>query len=84
MSNDIQNILTLADTLGAHLGVTHWAISMRVSTKGDFIKKLRDGGDARTKTVSRVFELFSQQWPADLDWPNHVPRPNPTQQEKRA
>jgi hypothetical protein len=75
MSNDIKNILTLSDTLGAHLGITHWAVSMRVSSKGDFIKNLKDGSDIRTKTAARVLQRFHDNWPSDLEWPKGVQRP---------
>jgi hypothetical protein len=75
MSSDITNILTLSDRLGAHLGITHWAVSMRVTSKGDFIDRLRKGSDLRTKTASRVIAKFNQIWPADLEWPESVPRP---------
>lgn len=78
MSNDITNIMKLSDALGAHLGITHWAVSMRVSSKGDFIDRLRKGSDLRTKTATRVFQKFSDSWPADLEWPADVPRPEHT------
>lgn len=68
-------LLTLADMLAAHRGVTHYAISMRALRKGDFFKKLRDGGDCRTSTAERVLAWFAANWPADLEWPRHIPRP---------
>lgn len=75
MSNEIDDILTLSDRLGAHLGITHWAVSMRVSSKGDFLDRLRNGSDLRTKTAARVLLKFHQNWPADLEWPSDIPRP---------
>ncbi|MEL6639747.1 MAG: hypothetical protein AAFN63_11340 [Pseudomonadota bacterium] len=75
MSGDIKNILILADRLGAHLGITHWAVSMRVSSKGDFIHRLIEGCDLRTKTAARVMREFDDIWPDDLEWPSNIPRP---------
>jgi hypothetical protein len=69
------SIITLAETLAAHQGVTHYAISMRALRKGDFFKKLVDGADCRTGTAERVLRWFDENWPADLAWPSDVPRP---------
>ena len=68
-------LITLADALAAHQGVTHYAISMRALGKGDFFKKLKAGGDCRTATASRLMAYFSDAWPADLAWPRDIPRP---------
>ncbi len=68
-------LITLAQTLAAHQGVTHYAISMRALGKGDFFKKLIDGGDCRTTTAARIVAWCAQNWPADLEWPHDIPRP---------
>lgn len=68
-------LITLAETMAAHHGVTHFAISMRALGKGDFFKKLMAGGDCRTATAARVLAWFSDNWPADLEWPRDIPRP---------
>lgn len=68
-------LITLADAIAAHQGVTHYAISMRALGKGDFFKKLKDGGDCRTATASRLLAYFDAVWPADLAWPRGIPRP---------
>lgn len=70
-----QALITLAEALAAHESVTHFAISMRALGKGDFFKKLIDGGDCRTKTAKKLMNFFDQSWPADLEWPADIPRP---------
>lgn len=69
------SLITLADALATHDGVTHFAISMRALNKGDFFKKLRDGGDCRTSTAANVLGWFAANWPAELAWPTDIPRP---------
>lgn len=69
-------LITLADTLAKHQGVTHFAISMRALGKGDFFKKLKDGGDCRTRTANKVLAFFHENWPADLEWPCSIQRPS--------
>lgn len=71
-----QSLITLAETLAAHQGVTHFAISMRALGKGDFFKKLKDhGSDCRTLTAERLLVWFNQNWPDDLEWPKAIARP---------
>jgi hypothetical protein len=71
-------ILALLDALCAHLGKSHWAISMRIFGKGDFFHKLQTGSDCQTRTAGRVLQWFADNWPEDLDWPKGVHRPEPT------
>lgn len=71
-----QSLITLAETLAAHQGVTHYAISMRALGKGDFFKNLRDNGaDCRTLTAAKVVRWFDANWLTDLEWPRSIPRP---------
>ena len=71
-----QSLITLAETLAAHQGVTHFAISMRALGKGDFFKKIRDNGaDCRTLTAAKLVTWFDSNWPSDLEWPKSIPRP---------
>lgn len=75
-------LVHLAETMAAHQGVTHFAISMRAVRKGDFFKRLKErGGDCRTQTASRLMRWFSDNWPADLEWPADIPRPASSKKE---
>lgn len=76
-------LITLAETLAAHQGVTHYAISMRALGKGDFFKKMIElGYDCRTRTAERLMRYFSDNWPdSELDWPAEIPRPTPSKKE---
>ena len=69
-------LITLADALASHEGVTHYAISMRALGKGDFFARLKNGGDCRTASASRLMSYFASVWPADLEWPRDIPRPS--------
>ena len=61
-------IIALAETLAAHQGVTHFAISMRVFGKDDFFKNMIDkGADCGTQTAARLAQRFSDNWPTDLE-----------------
>lgn len=71
-------ILTLLHQMCGHIGKTHWTISMRIFGKGDFFKGILSGGDCRTMTAARVIQWFADNWPADLAWPDHITRPDPS------
>lgn len=75
MSSAIHNLLALSDALAAHEGVTHWAVSMRIAGKGDFLDRLRHGGDCGTRTYERVLAKLEANWPADLARPSQIERP---------
>lgn len=80
-----QALITLAELLAAHRGVTHYAISMRALGKGDFFKKMIDlGHDCRTRTAERLLQWFSDNWESDLEWPAHIERPTPTNKKDAA
>lgn len=68
-------ILTLQRHLCEHLGRSHWAISMRIFSKGDFFKRLDAGRDCQTGTADRAMQWFSDNWPEDLAWPKDIARP---------
>lgn len=73
-------LITLAEEMAAHLGVSHYAISMRALGKGDFFKNMKEKGwDCRTRTASRLMSWFSDNWPEDLDWPSGIQRPIQTE-----
>lgn len=78
-------LVTLAEALSAHQGVTHYAISMRAAGKGDFFKRLmRPGADCRHSTAQVMFGWFDLNWPADLEWPREVPRPRSPKKKEAA
>ncbi|MDO5704075.1 MAG: hypothetical protein Q4G49_03260 [Paracoccus sp. (in: a-proteobacteria)] len=76
MSSYIKHLIELAEIIGAHENISHWAVSMRVTGKGDLIDRLKKGGDVRTATYEGLMRKFSQMWPADLEWPRHITRPS--------
>ncbi|MFV0410803.1 MAG: hypothetical protein ACK5LJ_14255 [Paracoccus sp. (in: a-proteobacteria)] len=76
MSSYTEHLIQLADTMGAYENISHWAISMRLTGKGDLIDRLKKGGDVRTATYEQLMSKFSQLWAEDLEWPRAVPRPS--------
>ncbi|WP_421358165.1 hypothetical protein [Agrobacterium rosae] len=52
-------------------------ISTQVLSGGKRLQQIREGGDIGTVGFEKAMQWFSNQWPADLDWPSDVIRPNP-------
>ncbi len=77
------DLVRLSFLMECHLGVTHWAVSMRVASKGDLIDRFKAGGDARSATIIKALQRFSDIWPTDLEWPSDIPRPDPSQEAVR-
>lgn len=75
MNRLTQQIVSLSETLQNHEGIGHWAVSMRITSKGDFIHRLKNNADIRTGTYLAALQKFSDIWPDDLEWPADIPRP---------
>lgn len=75
-SRQTHALLLLAEALAQHWAMTTEAISARALGKGNFFKRLAEGGDCRTATAERVLDWFDFSWPADLDWACDLPRPS--------
>ena len=84
MKTSVEQLVSLGDTMARHLGVTHWAVSRRLTGKGDFFGRLKDGKDIQTGTFDRMLAALSEAWPADLEWPADIPRPEPQAKDPAA
>lgn len=82
MSNEAyKNMISLADAYARYANITHWRVSFIVRKDGQFFDRLRRGGGCTVATSQKVFQWFSNHWPADLDWPPDIPRPTPNKKE---
>jgi len=69
-------LIELAETLAAHQGVTHWAISQRIFGRGDVFSRLMEGRNCFHSTIERAERWFGENWPEDLAWPEDIMRPD--------
>jgi len=75
MSRQITHILDLTERLAAFENISHWTVSYRIFGKGDVLKRLRAGSDLHTRVAERALATIAEMWPADLEWPSDIPRP---------
>jgi hypothetical protein len=81
-NNDIFTITTLAETLAAHRNWTINTTSLRAAGKGTYIADLKRGLVGLTiGRCDRIIQWFSDNWPADLEWPADIPRPKTSKEE---
>lgn len=62
-------LLRLAETLGAHRGVTAPTVFAQVIGDPKAAYRLMEGEDFKVKTVDRWLQKISNAWPDDLPWP---------------
>ena len=84
MTKLIQQIVSLGETLANHQGIKHWSVSSQVSSKSDLLDRLHKGGDMSTRVYERTLQRFAEIWPADLEWPADIPRPDVSRTERKA
>lgn len=71
-----QHLIDLCDAYALHANVSHWRVSFLVRGDGQFFKRLKEGKGCTVKTASAALQWFSDNWPADLEWPRDIPRPS--------
>jgi len=78
MDRTALNITNLIKLYAEAVGRSPSTVSRWLRLGGDFIPRMMRGGKITTHVAARVFQWFSDHWPADLDWPSDIPRPAPT------
>ena len=82
MSSDTHNhLIELCAAYAKHLNLSHWRVSFLARGDGQFFRRLTEGSGCTIKTAARVLAWFSDNWPADLEWPRHIPRPPKSKKE---
>ncbi|WP_105515211.1 hypothetical protein [Defluviimonas denitrificans] len=69
-------LLTLANAIASANGISDEVLSGRILRKGGFFRRLAAGGDCHTQTAEFVLDRLAAMWPADMDWPAGIAKPN--------
>jgi hypothetical protein len=67
-------LLTLGSTYAAHISRSLYTVASRIGVHLKFFERLRDGKGCRADTYMDAMRWFDENWPADLQWPESVPR----------
>lgn len=78
IANVCQNIIELAKEMATATGMSVKHISLKSAGHGNLIERLKAGHDITTRRAAGILQWLSDNWPGDLFWPLHIPRPTPT------
>ncbi|MGG3813436.1 hypothetical protein ABEV34_17530 [Methylorubrum rhodesianum] len=68
-------LLTVSEAYAQAVGRSEARISTIVFGSGNAISRLRGGADMGSERLHNGLQWFTDNWPADADWPAGVPRP---------
>ena len=75
MDDTARHLVALCDLFAERTGQSVSTVSRRATGSGDTIARLRRGRAITTRRAERAFLFLSENWPASVEWPSHVPRP---------
>lgn len=75
-SQAISHLQRLLDAYTSHSGVSPTRLMVQLANDGKLAGRIRNGEDMRLSTYFRLLRGFASLWPADLTWPDDVPRPH--------
>ncbi|MDE0621024.1 MAG: hypothetical protein OXH83_05090 [Bryobacterales bacterium] len=81
------DLLAVCDRFREHSSLSESRIGQLCAGNPAFLDRLRGGASCTIRLYTRALTWLSDQWPAHLEWPPDVPRPEPSparEQEKAA
>lgn len=77
----IEHLLDLAEAYSSHTGLKLTTIGAYAANDGKFFGRLKEGAGCTLRKAARLVLWFSDNWPADLEWPRQIPRPPKSKKE---
>lgn len=65
----------LARAFAAHKGLKLSTVSTYAAQDGKYFDRLEHGAGCTLRKAERLVQWFSDNWPADLEWPRDIQRP---------
>tara|TARA_R110002124_G_scaffold122845_8_gene281494 strand:- start:117 stop:416 length:300 start_codon:yes stop_codon:yes gene_type:complete len=81
---DYQYLTQLADLLARFSGRSEATISQKIVGHARLFSRLNSGSGCNAHTYQNAMNWFSEHWPADLEWPADIPRPDVSRNERKA
>jgi hypothetical protein len=70
-----EHLTSVCETLAAHRQRSEMTVARWAGVHGRLFHRLAEGKGCRVDTYNRAIHWFSDNWPADLEWPHSIPRP---------
>ena len=71
------DIVRLTDLIAPVIGRTRWATLNLCCGKTNLLAAIEDGSSFTVQTYDEVLQAYSNRWPAGLEWPEDIARPDP-------
>lgn len=78
---DTETMVRMANAYSAHVGLKLSTVSSYAANDGKFFASLSDGAGCTLRRSAKILCWFSDNWPADLEWPRDIDRPKPSKKE---
>ncbi len=75
------HLVELAKAYAEHRSLKLSTVATYAAMDGKFFKGLEDGASCTLRRAGVVLQWFHDNWPADLEWPRHIPRPSKGKRE---
>lgn len=75
----LDQLSLVANTYCAAVGLSRARVATIIFDHGAKFDLIDQGRDINTRTFEKALSWFSANWPAGLDWPADVPRPQPAE-----
>lgn len=75
------DLINLMNACATHVPRGPFTVAARVGVHSCVFTRLKDGHGCRIDTFQKVFGWFNENWPGDLEWPRHIPRPPKSKKE---
>lgn len=73
----VDHLLRLADVYRRATALEEVTLSHRLFADSKKLNAMRDGADITVKRFNNALLWFAANWPADVAWPDDIPRPIP-------
>ena len=77
-------LIRLGEAYASHQGISLTTLGRKAANHGLFFVRLKGGCDVTTRREMSVKQYLSEHWPAGLEWPADIPRPERTANGKGA
>ena len=79
-----QTLTKIATEYAQQTGLKLSTVSTYAANDGKFFKSLSEGAGCTLRKADRVIQWFDENWPADLEWPQDIPRPSLNKSKRKA
>ena len=74
-SMDVDSLVRVAQAYAGHMSLKLSTVGAYAVNDGKFFTRIATGGGCTLRTAQRLLDFLDERWPADLEWPAGIQRP---------